>query len=297
MIAIILQDQAQTVTDIDGNVYNTVTIGTQVWLKENLMTTKYNDSTAIPLVTNSIAWDTITTPAYCNYNNTTNTDTINIYGRLYNWYAVNTGKLCPKGWHVADTTEWSALITHLGGDSVAGEHLKEAGTTHWLSPNTGADNNSGFTALPAGCRYGNNYGVFWDFGNYAGFWVATKSFGDYAWYHDINYFNTNIYKGVSYMGNGFSVRCLKDITTGINENGYNKSLKIYPNPASNRITVDCTILQNIKISIYNSIGKLILQRQLSNGKNEIDLSNFSKGIYIIKIENEQGIMQQKLIKE
>ena len=298
IVLMTLQNIAQTITDKDGNIYTSVTIGAQIWLKENLMTTKYNDSTAIPLVTNSTAWDILTTPAYCNYNNTTNADTINTYGRLYNWYTVNTGNLCPAGWHVPDTTEWSALITYLGGDSVAGEHLKEVGTAHWLSPNTGADNSGGFTALPAGCRYGDNYGVFSDIGNYAGFWVATKSFADYAWYHDINYLKTNIYNGVSYDGNGFSVRCLKDMETGINENDYFRNFKIYPNPAGSLFTIEGATLQNAMLSINNMVGELVLQkRQLSNGKNEMDISNLSKGIYIIKVENTQGIKQQKLIKE
>jgi len=109
LIALNFQNQAQTVKDIDGNIYNIVKIGKQKWLKENLKTTKFNDGTAIPLVTDSLTWIKDTTPAYCNYKNTTNTDTINTCGRLYNWYTVNTSKLCPTGWHVPSDTEWTTL--------------------------------------------------------------------------------------------------------------------------------------------------------------------------------------------
>ena len=107
------------VVDIDGNVYHTVTIGTQVWMVENLKTTKYNDGTAIPLVTDNTAWGALTTPGYCWYNNDSATYK-NTYGALYNWYAVNTGKLAPTGWHVPTDSEWTVLTTYLGGQSVAG---------------------------------------------------------------------------------------------------------------------------------------------------------------------------------
>jgi uncharacterized protein (TIGR02145 family) len=138
-----------TVTDIDGNAYNIVTIGGQAWMKENLKVTKYKDGTTIPLVTATGAWVALTTPGYSFYNNSV---TGGVYGALYNWYTVNTGKLCPTGWHVPSTTEWTTLETFLGGASVAGGKLKETGTSKWFSPNTGATNETGFTALPGGAR-------------------------------------------------------------------------------------------------------------------------------------------------
>jgi uncharacterized protein (TIGR02145 family) len=124
-----------TLTDQDGNVYKTVTIGTQTWMAENLRTTKYNDGTAIANVTENTVWDTLRTGAYCNYNNTTSIDTIATYGRLYNWHAVNTGKLAPIGWHVPTADEWTKLTDDLGSGYVAGGKLKETGTSHWNSPN------------------------------------------------------------------------------------------------------------------------------------------------------------------
>lgn len=161
------------VTDIDGNVYNTVTIGTQVWMKENLKTTKYNDGTAIPLVIDSPDWSNLKTPGYTwNICGNNEDSIIAIYGALYNWYTVNTGKLCPTGWHVPSDNEWTTLITYLGGENVAGGKLK-AGTADWGSPNIGATNESGFTALPGGVCYadGDYSGIGGD-----GFWWSSSEY-------------------------------------------------------------------------------------------------------------------------
>lgn len=145
-----------TVTDIDGNVYHTVTIGTQVWMVENLKVTKLNDGTSIPYLTCSIPiWLNHKTPCYCWYNDAVINK--NIYGGLYNWYAVNTGKLCPTGWHVPSVSEFTTLMDYLGGQSVAGGKLKEQGNSHWAMPtsdcrnvNSTSSNESGFTGLPGG---------------------------------------------------------------------------------------------------------------------------------------------------
>ena len=142
-----------TVTDIDGNVYKTIVIGNQTWMAENLRVTHYQNGDTIPNVTDNTTWKDLSTDAYCNYNNTTDLDTIATYGRLYNWYAVNdTRGLAPKGWHVPDINDWLILIDYLGGDTIASKHLKEAGDLHWVRFNE-ADNSSGFTALPGGRRY------------------------------------------------------------------------------------------------------------------------------------------------
>lgn len=138
----------EEVLDTDGNIYHTVVIGNQVWIVENLKTTRYNDGTSIPLVTGNTEWINLTTPGYCWYDNDiTNKET---YGALYNWYAVQTNKICPAGWHVPSDSEWTALTDFLGGESTAGGKLKEAGTMHWDSPNTGATDESGLTLLPGG---------------------------------------------------------------------------------------------------------------------------------------------------
>jgi uncharacterized protein (TIGR02145 family) len=198
-----------SVTDQDGNTYKTVTIGNQTWMAENLRTTRYNDSSTIPNVTDNAAWAALTTGAYCTYHNTTDVDTIATYGRLYNWYAINTSKLAPKGWHVATFGEWEALLNYLGGWDVAGGKLKEAGTTHWNSPNTGATNESGFTALPGGNRYYD--GRFYKIGYYGDWWSSTDDDSVYARNigldNDFTYFYDYVY---NFKADGFSVRCVKD---------------------------------------------------------------------------------------
>lgn len=197
-----------TMTDQDSNVYKTVTIGTQTWMAENLRTTKYNDGTAIPLVTDPTAWGNLTTDAYCNYGNTNNTDTIATFGRLYNWHAVNTGKLAPTGWHVPTDAEWTQLTDYLGGTGVAGGKLKEIGTTHWTSPNTGATNETGFTALPVGTR--SNSGEFGDIGYGGVWWSATEDYADYALFRFVGYAYSNVGRLGTHKEIGLSVRCLRD---------------------------------------------------------------------------------------
>jgi uncharacterized protein (TIGR02145 family) len=195
-----------TMTDLDGNTYKTVTIGTQTWMAENLRTTQYNDGTAIPNVTDNDEWADLTTGAYCNYDNTTNVDTIATYGRLYNWYAVNTAMLAPTGWHVPTDEEWTTLTDYLGGESVAGDKLKA--TTLWDNLNTGATNETGFTALPGGER--GYYGTFDKFGGTGYWWSATKFGTNYAWYRVMIYGASSVNRVYYYKMVGFSVRCLKD---------------------------------------------------------------------------------------
>lgn len=195
----------------DGIEYKTVTIGTQTWMAENLRTTMYNDGTAIPEVTDNDGWVALTTDAYCNLNNTTNVDTIATYGRLYNWYAVNTGKLCPTGWHVPTNSEWELLTNYLGDTSVAGGRLKETGTIHWNSPNTGATNETGFTALPVSTR-GDN-GLFYNFREGGGWWSATpyqEGATSGATLYFVIYNDNNVTKDYFYSWVGISVRCVKN---------------------------------------------------------------------------------------
>jgi len=196
----------EQVTDADGNVYNTVIIGTQIWMQENLKTTQYNDETSIPLVTDETDWATLTTPSYCWYNNdqTTYGDT---YGALYKWYTLNTGILCPAGWHVPTDAEWTTLTDYLGGLSVAGGKLKEAGTIHWTSPNTGATNETDFTALPSGMRYDD--GSFNSIHGFSSWWSSTESSTN-AWYYNMGYNRSDVARQTYTKIGGFSVRCVKD---------------------------------------------------------------------------------------
>lgn len=192
------------VSDIDGNVYHTVIIGTQEWMVENLKTTKYNDGTSIPFVNYNEPWINLMTPAYCWYND--DTSTITPYGALYNWYTVNTGKLAPTGWHVPSAAEWTLLINYLGGESVASVKLKETGITHWKSPpiKKEATNETGFTALPGGYR--NAWGCE-EKGETCWFWSSQNNV-----YLRLEYYN-NISVGSPWVDAnslGLSVRCIKD---------------------------------------------------------------------------------------
>jgi uncharacterized protein (TIGR02145 family) len=217
LILISHETSGDTIRDADGNLYTTITIGTQVWLLENLKTTRYNDGTYIPLVRVDAEWGKLSTPGYCWYNN----DSVknkNIYGALYNWYAVNTGKLCPKGWHVPTDQEWTILGSYLGGettvmrgeDTPSGGKMKEADTTHWASPNTGANNSSGFTALPAGTRGGGS-GTFRVLGSYTGWWTSSEALPSYAWYRTISFASSTINRDFGHLETtGFSVRCLRN---------------------------------------------------------------------------------------
>lgn len=199
-----------TITDIDGNLYNTVIIGTQVWMVENLKTTRYDDGMAIPLITDNAAWANLSTAVYCWYDNSIANR--NIYGALYNWPSVSTGKFCPKGWHVPTDTEWTTLTDYLGGEGIAGELLKETGSS-WDSPNYIANNYSGFSALPGG---GASSGTptFARIG-FSGIW----------WTSTINDYDMNIYRQIfsdnklilrngfvtrTNAQNGLSIRCIKD---------------------------------------------------------------------------------------
>ncbi|NJK98755.1 MAG: hypothetical protein HC905_30990, partial [Bacteroidales bacterium] len=174
---------------------------------ENLKVTKYFDDREIPNVTDANAWAALSTPGYCWYDNDSSTYS-ETYGALYNWYTVATDSLCPAGWHVSTDDEWITLVDYLGGLTDAGGLLKETDTTHWASPNTGATNETGFTALPSGNRsingkYDNinDYGYWWGFPEYS---------SSSAWYRRLNYDHSNIYRHYNHKNNGFSVRCLRD---------------------------------------------------------------------------------------
>ena len=202
-----------TVTDIDGNVYNTVTIGTQTWMVENLKTTRYRNGDAIPNVTNDGAWFNLTTGAYCNYNNDPNN--VTTYGRLYNYYAVNDSRgIAPAGWHVPSDAEWTTLINYLGGPNVAGGKLKEAGTSHWISPNLGATNSSGFTALAVGFRFNDirdGLGLRYGGANHhTKYWSTTQENTEKVWTRGLDFYLADVQRDSYRMNDGYSVRCIKD---------------------------------------------------------------------------------------
>jgi uncharacterized protein (TIGR02145 family) len=194
-----------------------ILIDSQIWTSTNLDVSTYKDGTVIPRVDDG-DWATLATGAYSYYNNDSTTYAA-IYGKLYNWYAVagihdndpNTANktLAPEGWHVPTDSEWTTLTSYLGGESVAGGKMKEVGVSHWVSPNTGATNESGFSGLPGGDR--NSNGTFYSIGNNGTWWSSTEHNTTNAWYRDLNTFTMAISSGTfSNKVRGLSVRCLRD---------------------------------------------------------------------------------------
>jgi uncharacterized protein (TIGR02145 family) len=196
-----------TLTDREGNTYKTILIGTQTWMVQNLKTTKYNDGTSIPVVFDAASWISLATPGCCWQDNDPARKIT--YGVLYNWYAVNTGKLCPTGWHIPSDEEWTGLTDYLGGENIAGGKLKEAGFRHWYSPNTEATNVTHFWAYPGGERNSDPDALFESLGK-KGCWWTTKSIEDHATCHEMYYNSSKIQKLFYPKKSGLSVRCVWD---------------------------------------------------------------------------------------
>lgn len=191
-----------TVTDIDGNLYHTVKIGTQIWMVENLKTTRYRNGDIIPTPTGSWGSGSLISGAQCAYDNAPTY--VFEYGRLYNWVAAI--ESAPVGWHVPSDAEWTILLSFLGGEVYAGNKLKESGTLHW-NPNDGATNETGFTALPGGWRLIS--GAFMNMGTIGAYWSSTEY--DSGNVYDISFANGSLVsKGIDSKLQGRSVRCIKD---------------------------------------------------------------------------------------
>ncbi len=199
-----------TVTDVGGNVYKTITIGTQIWMAENLKVIQYSNGDSIPNIADNTQWNNLLTGAYCNYGNSA--DKGAVYGKLYNWHVViDPRNISPAGWHVPNDAEWETLFEYLGGYQVIGGMMKETGTTHWSYINDGT-NESGFTGLPGGMRYFD--GGFIDVGS-SGFWWSSTDCPDYydldAYYQYLSGAgDNNVGYGQGSKNNGMSIRCLKD---------------------------------------------------------------------------------------
>jgi uncharacterized protein (TIGR02145 family) len=210
--------QANTVTDIDGNVYQTVTIGSQVWMAENLRVTHFRNGDPIPNVIDDATWSGLTSGAYCEYDD--NIYVVDLFGRLYNWYAVSDIRgIAPEGWHVATDDDWKQLEIFLGmspGEADAemdrgtdeGGKLKDSSAGLWVAPNTGATDENGFAAKPSGSR---NYEGFYDYATYrAYFWTSTPSYATTPWFRSLHYNHSRIYRYYNNWRLGYSVRCVKD---------------------------------------------------------------------------------------
>ena len=193
-----------TLTDIDGNTYETVTIHGKVWMKENLKVTHYRNGDPITNITDSATWCNTSSEGWCHYNNDPSISAV--YGKLYNWWAVmDSRKIAPAGWHVATSAEYDSLIAYFGGTDVAGKELKELGTTHWINPNN-ATNSSGFKALPNGIRYGTIL-QFKSLTLVSYFWTDAGSINIYCYMPN---YNDKAHVSPYARHGGLGVRCVKD---------------------------------------------------------------------------------------
>jgi uncharacterized protein (TIGR02145 family) len=198
-----------TVTDIDGNVYNTIGIGSQIWMIQNLNVLHYRNGDPIDFVENNTAWNALTTGGVCNYNNDEGYSTT--YGKLYNWKAVTDSRnIAPEGWHVPTLAEWDTLINRVGGEDIAGSKLKEMGNTHWISGNADATNEYSFQGLPGGWRI--NMGDFFYLHESGYWWTKSNSFlpGGMAHSYGLNKDSPVITGYATIQNFGLSVKCVKD---------------------------------------------------------------------------------------
>lgn len=288
---------AQTVTDIDGNVYNTVTIGTQIWMKENLQVTHFRNGVAIPKVLPN--WSSLTTPAYCNYNNDTNLSLI--YGKLYNWYAVaDSQNICPANWHVPSDGDWNRLELYLdnsvdtsivgySGTSI-GNQLKEAGTGHWDTGNM-ATNSSNFTALPGGTLL-NGASMASSILILGGWWSSTPFDQFRAQCRNLHYSLPSVFAGWASKKVGFSVRCIKDLTTQIKDPEHGHEMQLYPNPGNGKFTVSSPT-EYAELIISNQFGQQIFTQKLNAKLFQFEL--IERGVYYVALKTAETVIRRKLI--
>jgi uncharacterized protein (TIGR02145 family) len=297
--------QAQTVTDIDGNVYNTVTINGREWMAENLATSRYQDGTAIPLVSNNTTWfNQISGGARCFFWN----DSALVapdYGTLYNWNVVNdTRNVCPTGWHVPSDMEWSDMTIFLdptvspnagavgpGTGTDIGTQLKEEGEAHWDVGNTGT-NSSGFTARGAGYRRSN--GTFEYLTAFAYFWTSTYGEQSKAWIRSVNFNDPTIARFILDRLYGASIRCVADLSTGEKEIPDDDGLQLFPNPANGMVGITGLPEGLMDIVITDASGKQVQQQQLSGTDRLISVTDLAPGIYVLSATTVSGEWHARL---
>jgi uncharacterized protein (TIGR02145 family) len=232
--------------DIDGNQYETVIIGNQEWMAENLKTTRYSNGDLIEHSTDDSYWAYTPVGMWRYYNDSIEHELT--YGKWYNWYSViDTRNICPTGWHVPYNNEWDSLAFFLGGAQIAGGKMKEAGFVHWNNPNVGGTNSSGFTALPAGGINGSNFVNSLNMNNGAEFWSSSIFDQNSGVKRYLNSYNTNLGGGPAGKNNGLSVRCLK------NENAADLN-KLNPN--QKKTVIKMTDVMGVETEYCS--GKIIL---------------------------------------
>lgn len=276
---------AQTVSDYDGNTYHTVEIGGQIWMQENLRAEHYADGSPITHVWSYEDSDSLAA----------------IYGLLYDWdAAMNYSTVeeaqgaCPTGWHIPSDAEWTQLGNHLGGNEVAGGKMKEAGNSHWKSPNTAATNESGFSALPAG-EYDDTHYQF--LGEYNVIWSSTQSSTQWAKYRYLSYSDGGLHPYDYYKSFRYSVRCVKNDAVGFQNNSF-QGLRVYPNPVDVLLSFDQekVPVTTKTVTVYNQQGIEIMEFPLDEQIHTEDMGMLSPGIYFLKINGSGGLRYKKILK-
>ena len=273
----------QPVADIEGNLYQTVVIGSRVWMAENLKTTKFRDGTGIPEVTDSVLWGGTSFPAYCWYENTAVwRDQL---GALYNWRAVATGLLAPEGWHVPTDSEWNELAGLYGGTLLAGGALKseetvETGNGYWFTPNTGADNRSGFSARGAGAREAD--GQFHYLYSQGLWWSAWSATGGSALGRQAGYNNSALQMVIMPMQTGMSVRCVRDAPAGEEDATPAGTLRLFPNPALGHTCLAGSLPGPVLVKVSDLSGRIVLNASISPDQPCFSLHSLSPGMYLLR---------------
>ncbi len=291
--------RAQSVADIEGNIYTIVQIGRQYWLQENLRVTQFGDGSPIE-TTNPASLNICTekSPLY-QWAYDDNLNNVAAYGRLYTWYTIaDSRKLCPLGWHVPNNADWNTLSTFLGGPSTAGGPLKEAGTAHWQTPNTGATNSTGFSAVLGGHRMCT--GGFMSLNSNAFYWSSTPNGTDYGWswklfYADPYLQSDSVY---GYKNYGFSIRCISDtLATSLPEPKSDAYLHCSPNPATEEFVVDADLGDDMVLNILDVTGATVLVQPLKRGTAILDISGLASGVYLVIVSGSNGVLQRRLMVE
>ncbi|MCC5917565.1 MAG: T9SS type A sorting domain-containing protein [Cryomorphaceae bacterium] len=293
VILLFLHQVNAQITDIDGNVYPTVIIGTQEWMAENLRTSRLRNGVEIPNITNARHWTDTLVPAFCWYNNDSATHHVP-YGKMYNGYAALDTLICPPGWYVPTTANWDQMVQELGGTAVAGGKLKQAGFQHWDQPNTGADNSSGFTALPIGFR-SNVDGTFNFKGARAGWFVRSGQRDvEFRW---VSWSLASAGSGPMAPNAGLAIRCFRNLRISVPDNPSPEIIEVYPNPSKGVFQIRLPNDQKTtEVRVHNLEGKMVFQTQ-TNDKSvlEIDLGNLSAGNYVLEIISEGNSVIKRLI--
>jgi uncharacterized protein (TIGR02145 family) len=309
-----LTDQAQTIIDFDGNVYNTVEIGTQIWMKENLKTTHYRNGNAVLKVSNATTWYNLFNTggaAMCYYNNDSAANA-SVYGALYNWHAAHSGNnLCPANWHVPTDADWTILTDYLQNNGYAHQGTafaiakSLAATSGWtvnatagnVGNNQTTNDSSHFSALPGGVR--SEFGTYTNLLSSAYWWTYTADDIFDAWNRSMQYNSAFVSRNAVKKEKGASVRCVCDfLTTEIMEKDITPGPNIYPNPSNGLINIAfAESIKDSRIDVINSFGQVVLTKKLNTSNSTIDLSKLAKGMYFIRVQSGSGVVVRKVIIE